>query len=200
MQIEPTYTVFAGHWQIAAGPLPDVLLRTKQRLESDELDSVLVFDDRSGGQVDFDLRGSPDDVVKRLAQHPLFRGEAAGESRRAGPGRPRLGVVGREVTLLPRHWEWLERQPRGISATLRRLVDEARKREPATDVARQAREAAGKFMWAMAGNFAGFEEASRALFRGEWNHYDELVREWPRDIRAYLGRLLASARTSAGAE
>ncbi|MFY0534142.1 DUF2239 family protein [Nannocystis pusilla] len=48
---------------------------------------------------------------------------------RTGPGRPKLGVVSREVSLLPRHWEWLERQPSG---SRRRCADSSRRRSGAT--------------------------------------------------------------------
>jgi hypothetical protein len=111
----------------------------------------------------------------------------------ARPGRPRLGVVGREVSLLPRHWEWLEQQPSGISAALRRLVDEARKREPGKQKARALREAASRFMTAMAGDLPGFEEASRALFAGEERRFERLVRGWPADVRKHALRWVREA-------
>ena len=98
--------------------------------------------------------------------------------------------MSREVSLLPRHWEWLEQQPNGISAAMRRLVDEARKREPDRARARLAREAAGRFMWAMAGDLPGFEEASRALYAGDPARLRKLVRAWPIDLRRHLARLL----------
>ena len=97
------------------------------------------------------------------------------------------------MSLLPRHWEWLEQQPNGISAALRRLVDEARKREPDKESARLAREAAGRFMWALAGDLPGFEEASRALFAGNRQRLTDLTRNWPGDIRAHLLRLAGNA-------
>lgn len=134
---------------------------------------ALVFDDDSGRQVDFDLRGTPEEVLARA------------EPPRAGPGRPKLGVVCREVSLLPRHWEWLEQQPSGISAALRRLVDDARKREPDRALARRTRDAAARFMWTMAGDLPGFEEASRALYAGDTGRLRKLVRSWPADVRAH---------------
>jgi len=103
-----------------------------------------------------------------------------------GPGRPRLGVVGREVSLLPRHWEWLELQPSGISAALRRLVDQARNTEPGKERARPLRAALSRVMTAMAGNRPGYEEASRALFAGDQPRLETLVRKWPKDIRRYV--------------
>ena len=117
-------------------------------------------------------------------------GASAQETIKPGPGRPRLGVVSREVSLLPRHWDWLELQPNGISAALRRLVEEARKRDPEEEQARLAREAASRFMTAMAGNLPDFEEASRALFGNDHERFEGLIREWPEDIRTHLVQLL----------
>jgi hypothetical protein len=176
---EPHYTAFAGHTRIASGRRDTLLTQLKRRLDEGGDHSFLIFEDQTGRQIDFDLAGSLDDVLAR----------AAPVAPRPGPGRPRLGVVSREVSLLPRHWEWLEQQPNGLSAALRRLVDEARKREPDKESARLAREAAHRFMWAVAGDFPGFEEASRALFAGSRQRLEGLIRDWPADIRSYLLRL-----------
>jgi hypothetical protein len=179
-----TFTAFAGSSLIVSGDLETILRRTKEFLDDGGSDSVLIFEDQTGRQVDFDFRGTPNEVIERAT---------ASAKPRAGPGRPKLGVVSREVSLLPRHWDWLEQQPQGISAALRRLVDEARKREPDRERARLAREAAGKFMWAMAGNLPGFEEASRALFAKDdpdAARFEQLIRGWPDDIRSHLLRLL----------
>jgi hypothetical protein len=111
---------------------------------------------------------------------------------RQGPGRPRLGVVSREISLLPRHWEWLEAQPGGLSATLRRLVDEARRQEPQSEQARQRRDATSRLMWALAGDLPGFEEASRALFASERGRFTDLLASWPADLRGYLLARLTS--------
>jgi hypothetical protein len=156
-----------------------MLLRTKKRIDDGESEIVLIFDDSTGKQIDFDFRGTPEEVVERAIPKPA-----------AGPGRPRLGVVSREVSLLPRHWEWLEEQDNGISAALRRLVDEARKREPEQERARRARDAASRFMWSMAGNLPDFEEATRALFAGDREKLGGLIRDWPQDIREHVERLL----------
>src|SRR5262245_11036389 len=168
MDDERTYTSFAGDRLIASADLRTMLLRTKQHLDGDASDPVLIFEDQTGRQVDFDFRGTPEEVLER----------AEAVRPRIGPGRPRLGVVSREVSLLPRHWEWLEQQPSGISAALRRLVDDARKRAPGKERSRLAREAASRFMWAMAGNLPGFEEASRALFAKDQGRLEQFVRGW----------------------
>ncbi len=180
---DPTYTAFAGTRRIVSGPLDEMLRATWRRLHAGVSETVLIFDDETGRQIDFDFRGRADEVVARAQG-----AHAAAPS--GARGRPRLGVVSREVTLLPRHWEWLEQQPNGISAALRRLVDEARKREPEKERARRARDAAARFMTAMAGDRPGYEEASRALFAGDRARFSALVRPWPRDIRAHLERLL----------
>ena len=185
-----TYTAFAGVRRIATGPLEETIVRAKAAIDAGESEPVLVFEDRTGTQLDFDWRGSCDDVRRRLALHPHFAGPAA-PTERSGPGRPRLGVVSREVSLLPRHWAWLGAQPGGASAALRRLVDEARKRAPDRDEARGAREAASRFLWAIAGNLPGFEEVSRALFAGDDARLSSLVAPWPADVRQHLATLLA---------
>ncbi len=181
---ERTYTSFAGARRIVSGPLDEMLRSTWRRLRTGPRETVLIFDDETGLQVDFDFRGDADEVVARAEN---ARSETPGATTR---GRPRLGVVSREVTLLPRHWEWLEQQPNGISAALRRLVDEARKREPEKERARRARDAASRFMAAMAGDRPGYEEATRALFAGDRLRLAALLRPWPRGIRLHIRRML----------
>jgi uncharacterized protein len=190
METDRNYTVFSGQRLIGTGELRSVLLQSKRCLDAGETAPVLIFDDSTGQQIDFDFRGTPDEVLDRLATHPMFVSAEATSSARTGPGRPKLGVVCREVSLLPRHWEWLEQQPQGISAALRRLIDDARKRDPEGERIRIARDAAAKFMWAMAGNLPGFEEASRALFANDHDGFENQIREWPEDIRSHLKRLL----------
>ena len=90
-----------------------------------------------------------------------------------GPGRPKLGVVAREITLLPRHWEWLAQQTGGASVAIRKLVDEARRATATTAIASaSAQEAAYRFMSAMAGNLPHFEEAIRALFADDPRRFE----------------------------
>jgi hypothetical protein len=193
---DTTYAAFAGDDLIAAGDLVTTVRGVKERLDAGEARTVLVFEDQTGSQIDFDWRGRPDEVIERLAMHPLFGRRAADEEPPApqrGPGRPRLGVVCREVSLLPRHWQWLEQQKGGASAALRRLVDGARKRGEGAERARLAWEAAGRFMWAMAGNLPGFEEASRALYARNADRLAAITSGWPRDIRAQVERLAAEA-------
>ena len=150
--------------------------------------SVLIFDDATSELIEVDFRGTAAEVVRRLASDEPHSATPEGETRR-GPGRPRLGVVAREVTLLPRHWDWLNGQPGGASVALRRLVDDAR-RANGGDRRRRSQEAAYRFMSAMAGDRAGFEEATRALFAADRDGFASNTKEWPVDIRNHA-RMLA---------
>lgn len=191
MEPEATFTAFSGQEWIVTGPLETMVRRTKERLEAEQGATLLIFEDRTGQQVDFDWTGTVDEVLARLPSHPLLADRiAAPQANRGGPGRPKLGVVSREISLLPRHWEWLEAQTGGASAALRRLVDEARKTHAPQDRARQARDALSKFMWSMAGNLPGFEEATRALFSGDFQQLHQLIASWPIGIRGHVERLV----------
>jgi uncharacterized protein len=187
-------TAFVESRCLASGELAMVAGPVKEALEQGQ--SVLLFADQTGEQFDIDFRGSLQDVLKRLAQAPDNQAEARqdgsdSENLPRGPGRPKLGVVAREVTLLPRQWDWLNQQPGGASVALRKLVDEARKVNVEKDAIRQSREASYRVMSALAGNLPGFEEASRALFAGKQERFNLLVESWPHDIAAYVSSLAA---------
>jgi hypothetical protein len=172
-----TYIAFLGWKRIAYGSLAEMLRQTKMKVNGSlPGETLLIFENQTGKQVDFDLRGSIQDVLER----------AIPVTARPGPGRPRLGVTSREISLLPRHWEWLETQPHGASATLRRLVDDARKRDPEESHRRRAIEAIGRVMTAIAGNLPGFEEAYRALYAGDRAGLQDRVKDWPLDVREYI--------------
>lgn len=175
-------TAFDGTRRLAAGPLVEVARAVKARADTDPTAALLTFDDATGAVIDLDLRGTSEDVIARLGSPA---GTAEGPR---GRGRPKLGVVAREVTLLPRQWDWLARQPGGASAALRRLVDAAR-RDDSPGRARAAREAAYRFMAAMAGNLPGFEEAARALFADDRTRFNEHAAAWPADVRAHAEAL-----------
>lgn len=182
METERTYTAFADLRQIAAGPLAEVLPKLKAWTDEHPGEPPLVFDDTRGRQIDFDLRGSVTDVLARALPAPA-----------AGPGRPKLGVVSREVSLLPRHWEWLEEQPNGASAALRRLVDEARHREPEQQRQRRGQDALSRVLTALAGDLPHYEEATRALYAPDRPRFESLIAKWPAAVRKYVARLADAA-------
>lgn len=178
-------TAFVGHRRLVSGPLHEVALAVRCATERELAEPILIYDDSTGVVVDIDTRGSDADVLARLSP-------AAEEPR--GRGRPKLGVVAREVTLLPRHWDWLNAQPGGASVALRKLVEEARRANGDRDRARSTQEAAYRFMSAMAGDLPGFEEAARALFASDRMRFTALIATWPDDIRDYAVKLAFADR------
>lgn len=185
-----TYTAFAGSALLASGELLEVAAAI---CAAGVADRALVFDDETGRPVELDLRDGPEAAV---ADHARRMGKAP---PRQGPGRPRLGVVAREVTLLPRHWEWLASQPGGASATLRRLVEEARRQGAGPDRARQAQEALYRVMSVLAGDLPGYEEALRALYAGDDQRLESIAAAWPEGVRTYVRRLAATERQARAA-
>ena len=169
---------FEGSRRIAEGSVLTVAAAVKDVVDRGETAPVLVFDAETSVPIELDLRGSLDDVLARL--QPIDAPDV-----KRGPGRPKLGVVSREVTLLPRHWDWLATQPGGASVSIRRLVDDARRTSESTDRVRVQREAAYRFMSAIAGNAPDFEEATRAFFAGDGARFTELIAAWPPDVRAH---------------
>src|ERR1700692_4015217 len=191
----PQFTAFTGQQRLVTGPLADVALAVMKASRKAAAGPTVIFDDGTGRPIDLDLRGTERDVVARL-QQPVSEtapdDTAAPEPR--GRGRPKLGVVAREVTLLPRHWEWVGAQPGGASVALRKLVEEARRASGDRDRSRAARDAAYHFMSTMAGNLPGFEEASRALFADDRRRFAGLIAGWPEDIRDHIVKLAFSDR------
>lgn len=212
LTLDTPCTVFQNGRCLASGRLADVALPMKAALDasahSPHAPPVLLFDDTTAEVIDLDWRGTPRQVLERLnamvaaapepapAGTPPDNGLAAPESGAVpvrGPGRPRLGVVAREVTLLPRHWDWLASQPGGASVALRKLVEVARRTSEAADRARQASAVTYRFMSTIAGHEAGFEEASRALFAGDQTGFEAHIAGWPTDVQHHLKRLAADA-------
>lgn len=180
-----SYAVFKGAERVATGSSLDAALAA-QRLASEPSGGLVLIFDPEGRQVDFDLSGGPADLAGRLAPP-----EEAAAPR--GRGRPRLGVVPREVTLLPRHWDWLAGQPGGASVALRKLVEAARRDGEGPERIRRSREAAYRFAAAMAGDREGFEAAMRALFAGDDAAFEARLVDWPADIAAQLRTYAAEA-------
>jgi len=203
-------SVFEGSRCLATGALNEAALIAKMAVDRGaalvQPPPVLVFDDTTSDVIELDWRGTTDAFVarfQRLAQSKAADASCSepdaaattdavnGDAPRAR-GRPKLGVVAREVTLLPRHWAWLADQPGGASVALRKLVELARRSSEDADRVRQARAVGYKFMSTMAGHEAGFEEASRALFAGDRAAFDAQIAGWPADVQAHLKKLLAA--------
>ena len=192
-----SFTAFEGERRFITGSLAQVALAIKRA--GRPAGSVHIFSDASGRPLDLDLRGSEDEIVARLPRaEPVSPTPEAGPTEPRGRGRPKLGVVAREVTLLPRHWEWLNTQPGGASVALRKLVDEARRISGDRDRLRAARDAAYHFMSAMAGNLVNFEEASRALFADDRRRFAGLIADWPVDVRDHIVKLAHSDQAAQG--
>lgn len=198
MSTTPTRCIaFNGTHRIAFGSLAEVAAQVKAVSDADREARILVFDAQTSQSVEIDCRGSLADVLGRLPANGHDTSPTAEEPPQtgvsAGRGRPRLGVVAREVTLLPRHWEWLSGQPGGASVALRKLVEQARRDSASADRLRQAQEAAFRFMSAMAGDLAAFEEATRALFASDRARFEILIAGWPTDLRDHLQQLADAA-------
>lgn len=190
---------FEGFRCIASGDIRQVARAVKEALDRGAPNSILIFDDASGEPIEVDFRGTVADVLARLATtiadapaSPPAEAEPVPSEPR-GPGRPKLGVVAREVTLFPRHWDWLAGQPGGASVALRKLVEEARRANAARDALRKAQESAHVFLSAMAGNLPGYEEATRALFAGDSALFAEQSEAWPVDVRTHARKIAARA-------
>jgi hypothetical protein len=190
-------SAFAGMHCIARGELRTVAGAVKQRLDHDPKVNILIFDDISSELVEIDFRGSLKAVLSRLPPAVMPKPAPVGtEAVVRTPGRPKLGVVAREVTLLPRHWDWLASQPGGASVALRKLVEAASRASEDKDRMRRAQESAYRFMSAMAGDQPGYEEAVRALFADQPEQFGVQTEGWPVDIRDHA-RMLALPAFSA---
>ncbi|OAB42488.1 DUF2239 family protein [Paenibacillus glacialis] len=187
-------TAFLGVGVVASGSLQHVVSTVKDALDDRDLTQLLIFDDTTGKQIDVDFRGKTDDVLKRLGEQ---FGDLLGTEMNHQPtrrvGRPKLGVVSGEVTLLPKDWEWLKSQPGGASVTLRKLVGDARRAGGKQSKIRESQEATYHFMTAMAGNFHQYEEALRALYAGDLDRFYHCIDDWAPDIRNHIKRLAANA-------
>ena len=174
-----TYTAFLEGRRLAKGPLHEVAVAVLRAQQAQPQRYPLVFSDASGRSADLDLRGGEEAVAARYT-------EVLPTPAPKGRGRPKLGVVAREVTLLPEHWDWLAAQPGGASVALRKLVHEARRNDGDKSRTRQARDRAYHAMSTLAGHLAGFEEASRALFAGDHERLVAQMAACPEDVQTYV--------------
>lgn len=196
-----SHTAFIGSRRLAAGSLTHIVEVAKAAFGETPPAGFLVFDDITGHTAELDLRGDMEEALARLPTAVSRPQEAATTPPKAGRGRPSLGVVAREVTLLPRHWDWLGNQPGGASVALRKLVEAASRRNRARDAARQAQEACHRFLTAMAGNLPGYEDVCRALFGNDFAGARARCAAWPEDIAAHTRMMLeAVQRMTAEAE
>jgi len=191
-------TAFEGNRCIAAGPLLQVVRKVKEYIGTDHQMPLLIFNDLTSELIEIDFRGTVDDVLERAGNRASGAESASGlqendQNAKRGPGRPRLGVVSREVTLLPRHWEWLNSQSGGASVALRKLVEEARRVNRGRDAVRQSQDITYRFISAIAGNLPGFEEAARALYAADRQRFNSFTEDWPADIRAHAQKLAHAA-------
>ena len=178
---------------IASGELHVVVTEVKRRIVEGEQAHILIFDDLTSEPIEVDFRGSLKAVLNRLPHSVVQESGGDSESVVRLPGRPKLGVTAREVTLLPRHWEWLATQPGGASVSLRKLVEAASRANENKDRVRLAQEATYRFMSAMAGNLPDYEEVMRALFAGQPEQFGMLTEAWPVDVRDHTRRLALRA-------
>jgi hypothetical protein len=200
-QENPVFFAFSGSSLLVRGDIETVALAARAASSGEAKERLALYVEGSGAAFDLDLSGSEEEILARLpGQFPeasidtLADGCSAPATKPRGRGRPKLGVVSREISLLPRHWQWLSEQQGGASATLRRLVDEARKIRADEAQIRKNVNAAYRFMMDIAGNQAGFEEASRTLFAHNFREFEERIRDWPTDIRTQLARYVEGAQ------
>ena len=180
----PTYVAFADLTCVARGNLLEVALQLKARYQQSPCAPATIFEDKTSRVVDVWLEGTDQQIKDWILAHLP---EALPAEHNRPRGRPKLGVVGREVTLLPRQWDWLHQQPGGASVTLRKLIDQAAK-DPQTEQ-RRAQDATYRFCTAVAGNAVGFEEALRALYAGQQNLFTSLIQRWPSDVAEHANML-----------
>jgi len=187
---------FENNTRVASGPLAEVALAVRKRSGAATHDGIQVFEAETGKTLHLNLSGTDKDIRARYASAPAAAfttpEDTRGDAPR-GPGRPKLGVVAREVTLLPRHWDWLNAQPGGASVALRKLVEDARKTHEQSDNLRARQEAAYRFVSAMAGDWRNYEESMRALFAGDATRFGELTESWPADVRDHARHLAFDA-------
>lgn len=177
MNTQNTYTAFSGHTLIAQAQLPDIALKLKHLSETAE--NILIFNDQTGRQIDLDLSGSEQEIQQRYSEpEPAKK-----------VGRPKLGVISREITLQKKHWDWLDQQSASASAVIRKLIDKELNDPASESNIMLAKQATDRFMSAMLGNMPNYEEATRALYKGDQAVFLKLIKNYPLDPQKYICRL-----------
>jgi hypothetical protein len=180
-----TYTAFEGLKFLVQGDLEEVVLKVKKHIGTADISSVLIFSNSTGKTMDFNFQGTKQDVQKRLE---LYTSKEV-NSDTSGPGRPKLGVISREISLLPNHWEWLATQSGGASSTIRNLIEDARKKSSGIVSVKQIQERAYKVMSVLAGDLENYEEALRALYKKDQKIFSQNIHSWPVDVKKYLNEI-----------
>ena len=185
MSEQNTYTAFEGHNLLCQGALPVVVLKAKKRLDKGSEKPILIFSDSTGKSMDFNFHGTESEVLKRI---DVYRTETQTDVPGAavGPGRPKLGVISREVSLLPKHWEWLALQSGGASATLRTIIEDLMKKGSGGPTIKQLQERVYRVMSVVAGDFPHYEQALRLLYRKDKKEFAKILQEWPKDVSKYI--------------
>lgn len=193
-QNAPIFTVFADQELIVRGDLATAIQTAVTTINSGNPGRVVIYDDSSGKPVDINLQQPIDEIIETHINHSAVQQKSthpdSQDNKPRKRGRPKLGVTTKEISLLPRHWQWLSRQKGSPSATLRRLVEESRKANIGKERIDQSRDAIHAFMWDMCGNFAGFEEATRELYRSDFLSFYEKISLWPNDVKEHIRRLV----------
>lgn len=186
-QIQHTFTAFQNNNMLTSGQPWEVAIALKAAMKVDRESEFLCFDDSKGSFIDLNLSGSYEDIIERYKPaEPTSQ-----KNKHSKAGRPSLGVISKEITLLPRHWEWLAQQESSASATLRKLVETAIKSNSQEELVRQAKATTDRFMISMLGDEINYENAARALYRGDKVQFRDLTRRWPADLRHHVMRLSA---------
>jgi hypothetical protein len=184
-----TYTAFENFEILTWGGLEEVAIDVRKRLKAHPSASIFIFSDSTGKEMDLDFSGTEKEMLSRLKVYA-----STDPTSSPGPGRPKLGVVSREVSLLPQHWEWCSMQEGGASAAIRRLVEEKTKAPmSAKDKTKHAQEVAYRFLSAIAGNLPNFEDAIRFLYRRDKKKFKELIADWPADLVTHTMNLTEAA-------
>lgn len=174
MNTETTYTAFIGYQQLISDQLLNVALMIKQ--QGDISTPVLIFNDQTGQQIDVNIIGSELDLRQRYGEPEVVK----------KVGRPKLGVISREITLQQKHWDWLDQQNSSASAVIRKLIDQELNNPLSESNKMMAKQALDRFMTAMSGNISHYEEATRALYRDDQQSFVALIENCPEDIKTYL--------------
>ncbi|MEZ4820468.1 MAG: DUF2239 family protein [Bdellovibrionota bacterium] len=182
-----SYTIFDQNQIIAQGTLPEVIWSAREKLNQKKASSILIFCDQTGNTMNFTLDASKDAIEKQLVPYTKIIESNVQDTKSVG--RPKLGVVSREVSLLPRHWEYLASQSGGASASIRRLVEQSQKNQAQSLDIKQQQERCYRVMTTIAGNLDGYEEALRALYKQQKDLFAKHTRSWPKDVKKYLKTL-----------